>query len=456
MQINLNILSPYTPDRIMVNPIRKLYPVVLAGVCALFWTQCTKSHSNPPTAQPTVVKPPKSIQVIEGANLVGGVNLELPDSIIVRIIPNDPSDAEKYFFTGTYSDSAGSLKIYNAELDSGGVNVPMFWQTGKGSPNQQIKFYVYAKCATRSCPMLDSVTISAVIRPRWTQVFSSYGTLTDLRFTSNQSALAVGNYNTGIVRTNDGGVSWSVGPAFRNDLYQLCFRDSLNGFVTVSNNFAYYTSDGGKTFTQGSWTVPIIGDQASRDFAMVSPSTIYSVGGKGTIVKSVDSGKSWQKYPGFSFINGFFALSCLDSNNCFACGEAGKMVKTSNGGQDWQSMDINLNNQLWSIYFLTRDIGFAGGENGVLIRTTDGGSTWSPIRMGLHNTISSIRFFDMLHGVVVSWTGEIGVTSDGGNTWQKVCPASNGVNQLQKVAYRDANTVFAIQNGFIYKYDLTK
>jgi photosystem II stability/assembly factor-like uncharacterized protein len=397
----------------MLQPfIPRLYPLLLASVCTFSLTQCHKTYTNPAPPVP-LVQPPKSMQVIEGNNLVGGINLNLPDTILVRIIPNDPSDAEKYFFNCSASDSVGNLQVMNLEIDSGGVNATLSRQTGRQSPRQDIKFYLLSNCTTKGCQVLDSVTISAVIKPPWTNVYSGSGSLTDIRFTSNQTALAIGQFSNGIVRTDDGGASWSATSAFRNDLEQLCFLDSLNGFVTVANDYAYSTTDGGQTFNQGAWTPPIIGDGSSRDFSMVSPNTIYSVGVQGTIVKSVD------------------------------------------GGQDWQSLNISLNNHLYSICFLNKDIGFAGGQGGALIRTMDGGSTWSFVRTSMHFTIFSIRFFDMQHGVVVSETGEIADTNDGGITWRKECPSNNGVFSLQKAAIKDQKTVFAIQNGSIFRYDIT-
>ncbi len=429
--------------------------LLLGCVCMFLLPQCTKSHTNPTAPPASLVKPPKSIQVIQGDSLVGGIAIDLLDTIVVRIIPNDPGDAEKYFFASGASDSVGDLQIMNPELDSGGVNVTMFWETGHRAPNQQIKFYVMSNCTGKGCQLLDSVTLSAVIKQPWRNVYSGSGTLTDIRFISDRTALAVGNYNAGIIRTNDGGTTWTSTPAFRSDLYQLCFLDSLNGFVTVSNNYAYSTSDGGKTFTQGAWAPPILGDASSADFSMVSLNTIYSVGIKGTIAKTVNGGQNWQQYAGFSFINELCALTCIDSNNCFSCGNVGKLVKTTNGGQDWQTLNITLNNNLYSICFLNKDIGFAGGQDGVLIRTADGGSTWSLVRTSMHAIIFNIRFFDLQHGVAVSETGEIAITGDGGLTWQKESPSGNGVFNLQKAFIKDENTVFAVQNGSIFRYDIT-
>ncbi|MBS1604818.1 MAG: hypothetical protein JST42_19290 [Bacteroidetes bacterium] len=394
------------------------------------------------------------MQVIRGNNLVGGIALTLSDTIVVRILPNDPSDAEKYFFNAVASDSNGNLQVMNPELDSGGVNVTLFWQTGHKPARQDIKLYLLSNCSTKGCQVLDSVTVSAVIKPPWTTVYAGAGTLTDIRFTSDRTGLAVGNYNTGIIRTADGGASWSSTPAFRSDLYQLCFLDSLNGFVTVSNNYAYATTDGGKTFSQGNWTPPIVGDASSRDFSMVGPNTIYSVGIRGAIVKSIDGGQSWQRYPGFSFINDIKAVTCIDPNNCYCCGEAGLLARTTNGGQDWQQLPINLNNALYSICFLDNNTGFAGGQQGALIRTTDGGSTWSLAGAGLRSTILGIRFFDAHRGLVVTTAGEIASTGDGGVSWQKECPGGNGVYSLQKAAIKDANTVYAIQNGSIFKFTI--
>lgn len=408
---------------------------------------------------PDEVQAPKEITVIQGNHQGGTTNRELADTIIIKIKPNDTSDVTKYTFSSSGNEAVGFLGLFLTEVVNGELYIKTVWRTGNQSTKQDIKFYLLSGCSnpfnTTDCKRLDSVQLSATILKPWTSVHTTGGKLEDIYFTSDNEALAVGSYSsTGILRTSDGGKTWTRSPAFRDDLYQLRFLNSTTGLVTVTNNYAYFTYDGGKTFAFESWTPPTVGHLSSYDLYMVSRNVIYSVGNLATIMKTTDGGRSWQKYGGFTFINGFRAITCLDENTCYACGDVAKVVKTTNGGQSWQEQPVLLNNHLNVIHFLDKDFGFAAGQLGALIRTTNGGSNWNPVKTGLKFSIISIRFFDRQHGVIVSTAGEIAQTTDGGQTWNRVSVDNNGVFELKKAFIKDSKTVFAIQGSSIYKYDL--
>lgn len=413
-----------------------------------------------PEAPVMAVQPPEEMKILQGNNQVGGYNRELSDTIIIRIKPKNTSDLSRYGYSFAGSNAVGQLLWRAPEIKDGVVYVKAVWRTGSQPLRQEIKFYLLADCREpfdrAACKRIDSLDVSAAIREPWSSVYSGTATLEDIHFTTENDALVVSNFSSGIVRTGDGGKTWTSTPAFRSDLYQLCFLNSTTGFVTVSNNYAYFTYDGGASFVSESWTPPIIGHLSSTDFYMVNRHVIYSVGSRGTIVKSTDGGKSWQRYHGFSFMNGLKAITCLDENTCYACGDVAKVVKTSNGGKDWQEYELLLNNNLNTLYFLDQDYGFAGGQYGALIRTTNGGQTWDIIKTKLKTSIISIRFFDRQHGLLVSTGGEIAETTDGGSTWKQLCTYNYGVNDLKKACIKDAKTIFAIQRNSIFKYDLAQ
>jgi photosystem II stability/assembly factor-like uncharacterized protein len=433
-------------------------PLFLIALISCLFMRCEKPEPDVPLAR---VQPPQEMQVLKGNNQIGGYNRELYDTIIIKIKPKDPADVSKYDYVYSGSNAVGKLNWIHPEIKNGELYVSAVWETGSQPRQQEIKFYLLANCGgpfkTSPCNRIDSVTVSAVIKEPWSTAYSGKGNLQDIHFTSAQNALAVGDdFGSGIVRTTDGGNTWSAGPAFRHDLYQLRFLNSTTGLVTVTNNFAYFTYDGGASFVAEGWTPPTVGHLSSTDFFMITRNTIYSVGYQGKLLKTTDGGKTWQKYNGFSFINGLQAITCLDENTCYACGDVGKVVKTSNGGKDWQEYELLLNNQLNAIYFLDKDHGFCGGQSGVFIRTTNGGETWDMSKTGLKFNIISIRFFNRQHGLVVSRGGEIAETNDGGKTWKLVCVSGNGVYEITKAFIRDAKTVFAIQRNTIFKYDLAQ
>lgn len=61
----------------------------------------------------------------------------------------------------------------------------------------------------------------------------------------------------------------------------------------------------------------------------------------------------------------------------YAVGQAGTILKTTDGGGSWVAESSGTGNKLNSVYFLNNSTGFAVGERGAVLQTTDGGATWS-------------------------------------------------------------------------------
>ncbi|MGV3505493.1 MAG: WD40/YVTN/BNR-like repeat-containing protein [Adhaeribacter sp.] len=398
------------------------------------------------------------MKIIQGNNQIGGYKTELADTIIIQIKPKTAGDRKGYGFHFPSTATNGYFKWFQQEEKNGLVQVKAVLVTGSQAKKQEIKFYLLGNCSpTSPCMRLDSVTVSTTIWEPWSQAYTAPGTLEDIHFTTNQTALAVSSSSsTGILRTADGGKTWNSTPFLRSDLYQLRFLNATTGLVTVANNYAYFTYDGGATFVAEPWTPPIIGHLSSSDFYLVNRNTIYSVGRSGGIVKTTDGGKTWTRYTGIPFINNLKALTCVDENTCYACGDVAKLIKTSDAGKTWQEQELLLNNHLNSLYFLDKDLGFTGGQLGALVRTADGGQTWKLIKTKMKASIIRIHFFNRQQGVIVSSAGEVARTSDGGLNWQLLCQANYGVNDLKKVVIKDEHTLFAIQRNAIMEYNLAQ
>jgi photosystem II stability/assembly factor-like uncharacterized protein len=106
-------------------------------------------------------------------------------------------------------------------------------------------------------------------------------------------------------------------------------------------------------------------------------------------------------------------------------GEAGAIVKTTDGGTTWTSQVSGVTSPLKSVYFTSDDNGYAVGNAGTGIRTTDGGATWTPMTIPGTDMLNYVRFPGN------GQTGYIGVyprnqagkvikTTDGGSNWADV------------------------------------
>jgi len=311
--------------------------------------------------------------------------------------------------------------------------------------------------------LIIGLGISIPCLSQWELIFTEDGSISrpgefrDMHFSDSLNGIVIGDYYTGIIRTNDGGKTWNFdNNSFRDDLYMLSFANKDTGLVIVTNNWAYFTIDGGKTFSQEQWTVPIIGDKQSYDYHMVNRKTIYTVGSKVKVTKTTNGGQSWIPCEEFNFSNSINDITCLDADTCFACGSVAKIIKTVDGGENWEQQEVLLNNNLYVINFIDSEYGFVGGQYGVLLKTEDGGDSWITLDSHLNYNIISIHFINKLDGYVINDAGKISKTIDGGVNWTTINPNDENLYSISKIYFKDSTTLFALQDNNIFKYDLSQ
>jgi len=120
----------------------------------------------------------------------------------------------------------------------------------------------------------------------------------------------------------------------------------------------------------------------------------------------------------------------IDANNGFAVGDAGTIIKTTNGGVTWTIDTTGANwstkkmgglvNWLNSVYFIDQT-GYAVGSKGTILKTINSGNTWTPQPIDTNYYLYSVFFIDANNGFAVGtdgWSkGIILKTSNGGETW---------------------------------------
>jgi photosystem II stability/assembly factor-like uncharacterized protein len=118
-------------------------------------------------------------------------------------------------------------------------------------------------------------------------------------------------------------------------------------------------------------------------------------------------------------------LFCVDSLNCWAAGDSGLIVHTSNGGKDWTVQYSGVSNLIQDIFFLDYDLGWAVSVRldsvfgSYIIKTTNGGEIWEKEFFNIENKFfHTIYFHDSLNGWVAGGPSQAFFgTTDGGITW---------------------------------------
>lgn len=438
--------------------MRKIYCIILALASLLIYS-CSKDDNTPSVPNPKPIEAPTSIAVTKGNNQVGFKGHVLLDTICIEIVPKNMNDTANYF----YKVDSWNAQIAKIVRLSDRIVLNITWAL---SPDKTSHTFVMSLFSTSNKDQngiytpIASVEVNASAKEPWSKIFTDTGNtigpgeFLDIHFYDDLNGIVFGDYFNGNAKTTDGGKTWSFISKFRSDQYQVSFYDKMHGFVIVTNNWAYFTNDGGQTFYETDWTAPHVGHLFIMDYHMLTKDIILGVGVNGIIMKSINAGKTWEKYEGFSFVNFLYSIACINDNTYYACGQVGKIVKTTNGGQSWTETDLPLNNDLRKIYFLNENVGFAGGTYGTLVKTTNGGDSWSTIRTGLRFPIMEIHFFNSSLGYIVTTAGEIAKTTNAGETWELICVGSYGVSDLTKVYFKDTETLLGIQQHSIYKFDL--
>jgi photosystem II stability/assembly factor-like uncharacterized protein len=190
-------------------------------------------------------------------------------------------------------------------------------------------------------------------------------------------------------------------------------------------------------------------------------STVFMVGGGGRLLKSTNSGQTFQELT-TGFTTRLNDVTFPENNDVgYIVGELfenrGIILKTTDGGVNWERqtspvVGANLN----AVFFLDNNIGWAVGQARTIIKTTDGGVTWvrqGPV--GVNRFYTSVYFADENNGWIVGQNGYFLSTSDGGTTW--VVRTNTGNFQVQNwtandVAFINDSTAYAVGTvGNIFK-----
>jgi len=114
--------------------------------------------------------------------------------------------------------------------------------------------------------------------------------------------------------------------------------------------------------------------------------------------------------------SGLSSLYFIDDATGWASGLCGKILKTEDGGENWQELDTGTDAWLQSVFFINNTRGWAVGEFGTIMTTLDGGKSWNALNSGSGEFLRDVYFVDESLGWAVG-NFTIIRTEDGGNSW---------------------------------------
>lgn len=316
-------------------------------------------------------------------------------------------------------------------------------------------------------------TISIQAQLQWRPLASAISNPNNQRFddvffiNDNVGWAANGAYAS-VYKTVDGGATWTLqlNEAMLGGNYYFRNIEFLNeniGFLGTLNGVVFKTIDGGQNWN------PITNfptnPPAICGLDAVGTSTIYGCGAyfsPAYIIKSTDSGATWQYINMSAYANALVEITFLDENVGYASGATntgGVILKTTDGGATWtQIYNTNVAGEyVWKLQILSSNSNVIFGSVeanepnfGKMLRSTDGGATWVSKPLP-YASVQGIGFMTENHG----WAGgfratanlifPILETTDGGDTWTDIGVGSN-LNRVfilsDHLAYASGTTIY--------------
>jgi len=325
----------------------------------------------------------------------------------------------------------------------------------------------------------------------WTEINSdpiNGQTPRSILFRDQKIGFAFGEYFYG---TTDGGTTWTEISS------SLAFR-TISDFL-IGENGNFYASN-----TSGGVLVSMNEGEAWRDQTQLKrPSKsmrsmievnreLWTVGNYISIVKSNDEFTTWiDKIPGSKDL--LREIEMYDENYGLAGGNGGNLVRTENGGNSWEIIELpEPTSTIWGIDIVDKNEAWLVGTNYVY-KSEDGGKTWSVnydqspqantdiykhingdlffthTRRKIYRSVDQGNSWNIVHdqgsgsnfgrinfvsenvGFASGYGSYVVKTVDGGQTWNQLTPPGSGNESLTGSTFVDENKgwVYSSRNLFI-------
>ncbi|OQY74033.1 MAG: hypothetical protein B6D44_05445 [Ignavibacteriales bacterium UTCHB2] len=168
----------------------------------------------------------------------------------------------------------------------------------------------------------------------------------------------------------------------------------------------------------GIWTelnpnVPRV-DYIGVDF--VNPDTGWAVGLWGAVIKTTNGGENWQT---IETPTGEILLKVHSFNGqvVMIVGHNGTILRSSDGGDSFTELTGITTQELWGVKMLNDTLGWICGRNNTLLKTTDAGLTWMPIATGFNYHYWQFDFLSEEYFMIACSGGKVLKTTDGGQSF---------------------------------------
>ncbi|MBN8570617.1 MAG: T9SS type A sorting domain-containing protein [Ignavibacteria bacterium] len=196
-------------------------------------------------------------------------------------------------------------------------------------------------------------------------------------------------------------------------------------------------------------TVPL------RRVNFINRNTGWICGDAGTILKTTNGGTNWIAQNSGVPNKILSCISPVNDSVVYCVGFFQTILKTIDGGSNWMILEngqFGTGRSYESCFFLNEEIGWIGTNYPGTLRTVDGGKSF--IQQSVNSIPTDIYFKDFFNGIFTVFGSTIGTTTNGGMNWiqTNINTPGLGDEDFRRITFINNFTGFVVgSRGTAYK-----
>ncbi|MFZ3207845.1 MAG: YCF48-related protein [Geobacteraceae bacterium] len=239
--------------------------------------------------------------------------------------------------------------------------------------------------------------------------------------------------------------------------YPIVKRDRFYGVVSPTPTTVWAVGSHGKVVRSNdagnSWVVQTTPTtEHLQDIATWDDKRACAVGNNGVVMVTSDGGTSWKSVeaPRSDLANKFVAVRVFPDGGAWVVGEMGAVLYSKDFGLTWERR-LKQEDVAWNSIALIEKTGFLVGEAGRIMRTDNGGETWTAVKSPVVSSLMGVALRDKDNGVAVGLQGVVLITKDGGKSWTETSKAT--IEHLFDIIWDGTEWIAVGDKGVMLKGD---
>lgn len=199
-------------------------------------------------------------------------------------------------------------------------------------------------------------------------------TLTGVSFAPDgRQGWAVG-HDAIILATVDGGLTWSrqfQGESLQDSFLDVVAIDGTHAIAVGAYGLFLTTADGGRNWER---QPAVAGDFHLNRITRGPTGTLYLAGESGTLLRSRDSGRTWNPIP-TPYEGSFYGIAPISNSTLLAYGLRGHAYRSSDDGAHWDLIAVPEPVMLATAASTSGTVIWFAGQARTLLTSRDGGKT---------------------------------------------------------------------------------